>query len=79
VGGNVDLVLSGQTGEIIAAADPLAMARRLVHLASEPDQARAMGQAGRQRVEDRFSMQAMVTNYQYVYDMQLRRARALNG
>jgi sugar transferase (PEP-CTERM/EpsH1 system associated) len=79
VGGNADLVSSGQTGEIIAAADPLAMARRLVHLASEPERARAMGQAGRQRVEDRFSMQAMVTNYQHVYDMQLRRARALNG
>jgi glycosyltransferase involved in cell wall biosynthesis len=75
VGGNADLVLRGTTGEIIAAADPLAMARRLVHMAQGPDQARAMGEAGRQRVVASFSMQAMVQNYQYVYDMQLQRAR----
>lgn len=76
VGGNADLVQRGQTGEIIAAGDPLAMAHRLVHLASDPQRARAMGLAGRQRVEAKFSMQAMVTNYQSVYDEQLRRARA---
>jgi len=75
VGGNADLVLRGTTGEIIAAADPLAMAQRLVHMAHGPDQARAMGEAGRKRVVASFSMQAMVQNYQYVYDMQLQRAR----
>lgn len=76
VGGNADLVLHGQTGDIIAAGDPLAMARRLIHLASEPTAASAMGIAGRARVQASFSMQAMVKNYQYVYDMQLQRARA---
>ncbi len=75
VGGNADLVLKGKTGEIIAAADPLAMAHRILNLAHEPARARAMGAAGRQRVEASFSMQAMVKNYQYVYDMQLQRAR----
>jgi len=75
VGGNADLVVPGQTGEIIAAADPLAMARRLLHFAAQPALARSIGQAGRQRAVASFSMQAMVANYQYVYDMQLRRAR----
>lgn len=74
VGGNADLVVSGQTGDIIAAADPLAMARRIVHMASHPEHAHAMGLAGRQRVESAFSLRAMVTNYRYVYDMQLHRA-----
>jgi len=76
VGGNADLVVSGQTGEIIAAGDPLAMALRLVQLASDPQRARAMGLAGRQRAQAEFSMQAMVRNYQSVYDTQLARARA---
>jgi glycosyltransferase involved in cell wall biosynthesis len=76
VGGNVDLVLAGQTGEIIAAGDPLVMAHRLVQLASDPERARAMGLAGRQRVQAEFSMQAMVRNYRSVYDTQLARARA---
>lgn len=75
VGGNADLVAAGKTGDIIAAADPLAMAQRIMHLAHSPDRARIMGAAGRQRVEASFSMQAMVTNYQYVYDMQLQRVR----
>jgi sugar transferase (PEP-CTERM/EpsH1 system associated) len=76
VGGNADLVLQGHTGDIIAAGDPLAMARRLIHLANEPDHAAAMGVAGRERVLSSFSMQAMVKNYQNVYDMLLLRERA---
>lgn len=79
VGGNADLVVPGETGDIIAAADPLAMARRILHLAHEPGQARSRGIAGRQRVESQFSMQAMVANYQRVYEEQLRRIGAVNG
>jgi sugar transferase (PEP-CTERM/EpsH1 system associated) len=75
VGGNADLVVKGKTGDIIAAADPLAMANRILQLAHEPERARDMGAAGRRRVEASFSMQAMVQNYQYVYDMQLQRVR----
>jgi len=76
VGGNAELVVKGKTGEIIAAADSLAMAHRILHLAHEPERARDMGAAGRQRAEASFSMQAMVKNYQYVYDMQLQRIRS---
>lgn len=75
VGGNADLVLHGQTGFIVPAADPQAMAQRLVELASDPARAERLGQAGRQRVQDNFSMLAMVSTYQRVYDEQLRRAR----
>ena len=73
VGGNADLVERGQTGHIVPAADPKAMALCLVELASKPELARAMGQAGRERVSARFSMQAMVSTYQTVYQQQLRR------
>ena len=76
VGGNADLVVKGETGEIIAAADPLAMARHLAHWARDTPRVRSMGQAGRRRVESVFSMQAMVNNYQTVYDTQLQRVRA---
>jgi sugar transferase (PEP-CTERM/EpsH1 system associated) len=73
VGGNADLVLHGQTGFITPPADPQAMARQLVALACNPGQAQSMGQAGRQRVLSNFSMQAMVSTYQRVYDQQLHR------
>jgi sugar transferase (PEP-CTERM/EpsH1 system associated) len=75
VGGNADLVQRAQTGAIVPVADPQAMAQQLVALANNPEQARVMGQAGRQRVLDHFSMHAMVSTYQGVYDRQLRGLR----
>lgn len=73
VGGNGDLVVQGQTGHLVPSSNPQAMALRLVQLASSPERARSMGQAGRQRVLSTFSMQAMVSTYQSVYEQQLRR------
>jgi glycosyltransferase involved in cell wall biosynthesis len=76
VGGNADLVVAGKSGEIIPAADPEAMAREIVRLANAPDLAKAMGQAGRQVIEQKFSMKAMVAAYQGTYDKLLRRTGA---
>ena len=71
VGGNADLVQQPDTGSIVAAADPSGMAQHIIALASNPRQAHQMGLAGRQRVLARFSMQAMVSTYQGLYDQQL--------
>lgn len=73
VGGNADLVQQPDTGFIVPAADPAAMAQQIIALASDPALARRMGQAARARVLERFSMQAMVAAYQQVYDRQLER------
>ncbi len=76
VGGNADLVDEGITGQIVPAADPQAMAQALVAMTQDPALARRMGEAGRQRVLARFSMQAMVATYQNLYDQQLHRVRS---
>lgn len=76
-GGNSDLVAAGETGEIIPAADPEAMAQAIVRFASNPDRARQMGRAGRQLVERKFSMNAMVSAYQGTYDKLLHRSGAM--
>lgn len=76
VGGNPELVLHGQTGYLVASSEPRELAQRLVQLAGCPQQARWLGQAGRQRVESCFSLQAMVAAYQSIYDQQLRRVCA---
>lgn len=73
VGGNADLVASGTTGHLVPAADPHPMALRLLQWATHPELARAMGRAGRARALKSFSLQAMVTAYQSVYDRQLQR------
>lgn len=78
VGGNADLVVAGETGAIIPAADDEAMARQIVHLARQTELARQMGLAGRQRIEQNFSMQAMVANYLATYDRLLYRQDASN-
>ncbi|HEX6735224.1 MAG TPA: TIGR03088 family PEP-CTERM/XrtA system glycosyltransferase [Azonexus sp.] len=77
VGGNADLVAAGETGEIVPSADPEAMARAIVRHAARPEASRAMGQAGRERVERKFSMKAMVAAYQGTYDQLLHRSGAI--
>ena len=71
VGGNADLVVPQQTGIMVPPANPEAMANGLLDMAMRPSQSQAMGDAGRQRVLVNFSMQAMVSTYQSVYDHQL--------
>ena len=78
VGGNADLVVAGQTGDIVPSADPRAMAQRLVEFASDLERALVMGRTGRQRVQASFSIQAMVSTYQAVYDRHLRRGPSIH-
>jgi len=68
VGGNPELVQEGQTGRLVPAGDPEAMARAIIDYASNSEQARAAGQAGRAAIERRFSLDAMVGAYRSVYD-----------
>jgi len=68
VGGNRELVESGRTGELVPAADSEALARRIVAYLRDPGLARATGRAGRQRIERQFTLEAMVQNYQRLYD-----------
>jgi sugar transferase (PEP-CTERM/EpsH1 system associated) len=72
VGGNADLVVHGQTGEIVPSKQPQALARSMLSLVNQPEATRALGLAGRQRVQARFSLPAMVATYQLVYNQQLR-------
>lgn len=68
VGGNAELVQPGVTGELVPPGDVEAMAQALVAVAGDPARAARLGQAGRARVEERFSLQAMVGAYQRLYE-----------
>lgn len=50
-GGAPDAVREGETGYVVGGADVSAITDRIVGLLSDPDQARAMGKAGRAWVE----------------------------
>jgi sugar transferase (PEP-CTERM/EpsH1 system associated) len=75
VGGNADLVIHTKTGLVVPAADVKAMADAISALALAPEDAAAMGRAGRARAEAQFSLQAMVAAYGELYDHHLGRVR----
>ena len=68
VGGNAELVVKGESGDIVPAGDVEALANGLVRMAMDPDRAQKMGQAGRERAVSNFSLPAMVSAYQALYD-----------
>lgn len=68
VGGNPELVVDGETGRLVPAADPALMSEVLHDYCLSAEQRIAHGQAGRQRVEQMFSMESMVDGYLGVYD-----------
>ena len=71
VGGNAELVVAGTTGNIVPAGDVEALAAGLIRMAGDPASSAAMGRAGRVRVEQHFSLPAMVGAYQDLYDRML--------
>ncbi len=68
VGGNPELVQEGVTGTLVSADDPKAMAEVLRSYVVNPKLGYIQGRAGRQRVEEFFSLTAMMQCYQAVYD-----------
>lgn len=68
VGGNADLVEDGVTGQIVPAGDVSVLAAALCRWADDGHARRAAGTAGRTRVLQRFSLQAMVDAYRRVYE-----------
>ena len=68
VGGNRELVDAGRTGEIVPAADPRALAARMLAYARDPEAGREAGKAGRARIEREFSLDSMLARYRSIYD-----------
>jgi glycosyltransferase involved in cell wall biosynthesis len=73
VDGAPDAITPGENGWLVEVGDTAAMADRLHALASDPEAARRMGAAGRERVEE-FSAQRMVHALSELYSQ-----LALNG
>ena len=67
VGGNAEVVIDGETGFLIPTRSPAALAEKILRLWREPERARRMGQAGRERVERFFNVRAMVREYEELY------------
>jgi sugar transferase (PEP-CTERM/EpsH1 system associated) len=76
VGGNAELVEAGRSGWLVAAGEVPALAAGLAALAADPVALREAGQAGRQRAEQRFSLDLMLGAYDALYQSLLAPRRA---
>ncbi len=74
VGGSPEVVVEGETGLLVPARDPKALARALQALACDPALRQQMGAAGRRRVEERYSLRTMIAGYDALYRAVLQRA-----
>jgi sugar transferase (PEP-CTERM/EpsH1 system associated) len=68
VGGIPEVVVDGQTGTVVPSGDPTAMAAALAAYIQQPELAAQHGTAGRSRIEQKYSMTAMLAAYMQLYD-----------
>jgi glycosyltransferase involved in cell wall biosynthesis len=76
VGGTPELVADGETGLLVPAGDPAALAEALQALLLDRELAGRLGAAGRTRVEERFSADAMCRRVLEIYADLARTMRA---
>ena len=67
VGGNSEAVIDGETGFVVPSKDPKALVVALERLIADPEMRKSMGKAGRQRVEERFSLDSCVDAYEALF------------
>jgi glycosyltransferase involved in cell wall biosynthesis len=62
-----EVVVDGETGLLVPAGDPLALAEALAQLADQPALATRFGEAGRERLRRQFSIEKMVGDTELLY------------
>lgn len=70
VGGNHELVVSGETGQLVPAANPDALCDAIARYIFDDRLRRKHGEAGRERALRKFSMERMIEQYGCVYGIQ---------
>jgi len=78
VGGNPELVVDGETGLLVQGADARQLASAVIRILADPAEARRLGENGLSRVSNRFTIRAMVRQYEAIYEGALR-SPALRG
>lgn len=66
-GGNPELVLEGETGYLVPSGDSRALADALAFLGAHPEIAHRVGDAGRRRILEDFSVPRLIRNMERVY------------
>ncbi|WP_390699301.1 glycosyltransferase [Gemmata massiliana] len=67
VGGNPEIIAEGETGLLVPASNPEALAKTLLTLWQDSTRRRKMGDAGRARIQKEFDVRKMVIEYERLY------------
>ena len=78
-GGNREVIADGETGALFPVGDDRALAKGILALARDAVRRRRMGEAGRRRVLERFTLERMVSEMEFVYLQGLGRGRGARG
>jgi glycosyltransferase involved in cell wall biosynthesis len=76
VGGNPELVVPGETGELVPPSDSPALAAALARYAADAGLRKRHGEAGRRRAQTGFSLDGMVDRYASLYQNLVDAARS---
>ena len=68
VGGNPNVVIDGETGFLVPLGQEGQFSEAVVNILQHKDLAKQMGTAGLRRVQELFSLDKMVANYERVCD-----------
>jgi glycosyltransferase involved in cell wall biosynthesis len=74
VGGVAEAVIDGVTGLLVAPKDPGGLAAAIRRVLENPDLARRMGEAGRRRIEEKFSLEQVGARIEEIYGALLEEA-----
>ena len=67
-GGVIDIIEDGVNGLLVPCKDSEAMGQAILQIISDPDRAKQMGLAARQRVTEKFTVQHQVKAVEKLYD-----------
>jgi glycosyltransferase involved in cell wall biosynthesis len=79
IGGNAEAVVDNETGVVVPPHDVSALGAAILKLAKDPEGRRAMGERGRKRAAEEFSLSASVEKYCALYSELLERGGAKNA
>lgn len=63
-----EVVVDGESGLLVPPGDPVTLGEALASLAADPERAKCLGNAGKQRLERHFSLEKMVADTETLYE-----------
>lgn len=68
VGGVSEVVEDSQTGFLVPSGNSNIMAEAIIKILNNPELAKTMGEEGKKRVKEKFSLEKMVNDYEFLYE-----------